>query len=242
MEGRSTAAPVRPVVRSHRTPPWLIAAVGAALLMVLAVWWWWPRDAEPAFEATQPTAPALLADDPAPTPLAGGAMILDEHSGEISAPPPGEAAAPVAPATPAATIVATAAAASVTAQHGALTAAAASPQQRNTAVRSAARPKPRSKEEENLLGTLLGIIKQPQNAPAKSESMDTLIARIRADESRSTQANRAAFDSIGSSASTDSGIQAQLRRCPAANTVKGMACRRNICEKLAGQDPACPAR
>lgn len=248
MEGRNTAAPTRVIVPTPRQAPWLLASIGSALLLVLALWWWWPRDTGQAVEIAHVPTPATV--NPAP-PLAaapaGGAMILDE-----AGTPANTAPLLADSATPAAAAATTAAATTTTAPEPIATpstgasipvAAASGPRERTTAVRAAARPKsPSKKDEENLLGTLLGIIKQPQNAQAKPESMDTLIAQIRADESRNAAANRAAFDSIGSSASTDSGIQAQLRRCSAANTTKGMECRRKICDKMAGKDPACPAR
>lgn len=37
-------------------------------------------------------------------------------------------------------------------------------------------------------------------------------------------------------------VQASLRKCPKANTARGLQCRQKICAKYAGQDPACPAQ
>lgn len=35
-------------------------------------------------------------------------------------------------------------------------------------------------------------------------------------------------------------VQTSLRKCPKANTTKGLQCRQKVCAKYAGQDPACP--
>lgn len=37
-------------------------------------------------------------------------------------------------------------------------------------------------------------------------------------------------------------VQASLRKCPKANTARGLQCRQKICARYAGQDPACPAQ
>ncbi|WP_411851212.1 hypothetical protein ACLB90_00970 [Stenotrophomonas sp. LGBM10] len=186
-----------------------------------------------------------------PAPDAGGATIVD------AAPAPADAASGTAsaatgagndaadPATPAAgAAVATATAAGTAASSARPAAPAAS----GAAIARTARDK--SKGDENLLGTLLGIIKEEDKpkakakAQAKPESMDALIAQIQADERQQDADANTAFDSIGgkkSTASTSSNIQSQLRRCPGANTLKGIDCRRKVCAAVLGKDPACPA-
>ena len=107
-------------------------------------------------------------------------------------------------------------------------------------------PGAKDKEDDNLLGTLLGIIKEdekPRPATQQPRTMDDLIAKIEADQQQRTQDERTAFDQVASkkSASTESSVQAQPRRCPGANTLQGLECRRRICASVTGKDPACPA-
>lgn len=102
-------------------------------------------------------------------------------------------------------------------------------------------------DDDDLLRTLMGIIKEDEKNSPKHESMDSLIDKIRAEDQRNTAETNAAFDSIDKSktrsrASTYSEIQVELRRCPNANTLKGIECRRKICKSLMGKDPACPAQ
>lgn len=181
----------------------------------------------------------------APSPDAGGATIVD------AAPAPADAASTATtPATgagtdatdPAKPVAGAAAAATAGATAGAARAAAPA-----TIARTS---RDRPKGDENLLGTLLGIIKEEDKskpkakAQAKPETMDALIAQIQADERQQDADANTAFDSIGgkkSTASTSSNIQSQLRRCPGANTLKGIDCRRKICAAVLGKDPACPA-
>jgi hypothetical protein len=104
----------------------------------------------------------------------------------------------------------------------------------------------KNKSDENLLGTLLGIIKEDEKtkpAAQQPRTMDDLIAKIEADQQQHAEDERTAFDQVASkkSASTESSIQAQLRRCPGANTMQGLECRRRVCANVTGKDPACPA-
>ncbi|HBK47625.1 MAG TPA: hypothetical protein DDZ67_14585 [Xanthomonadaceae bacterium] len=114
--------------------------------------------------------------------------------------------------------------------------------------RTQAKPVQGKGSDDDLLGTLLGIIKQDEKKEApRHESMDSLITKIRAEDQRNTADANAAFDSIDKSkakpsASTHSEIQVQLRRCPQANTLEGIECRRKICASFSGKDPACPAQ
>ncbi|KAF1016766.1 MAG: hypothetical protein GAK31_00024 [Stenotrophomonas maltophilia] len=93
----------------------------------------------------------------------------------------------------------------------------------------------------------MGIIKEDDKAKAKAkqqpQNMDDLIAQIESDQRKRSADDRAAFERVASkkSASTESSIQAQLRSCPSPTSLKGVDCRRKICAKVAGADPACPA-
>ncbi len=105
----------------------------------------------------------------------------------------------------------------------------------------------KDKEDDNRLGTLLGIIKEdekPKPATQQPRTMDDLIAKIEANQQQRTQDERTAFEQVASkksaSASAESSVQAQLHRCPGANTLQGLECRR-ICASVTGKDPACPA-
>lgn len=82
----------------------------------------------------------------------------------------------------------------------------------------------------DLLATLLKNIEQPAYARGGSEpsAMDDLVQQLRARDGRAADAP--AQD-----------VQALLRRCPRANTPKGLECRQAVCARFAGLDPACPA-
>lgn len=179
-------------------------------------------------------------DTVAPEQPAAGAVIVDDPaSGHLPATRLEDAATPLSTATASATAIPGTQAIPTAANIGATTTAPAS----TGSPRSRPKAKTAPPTDQDLLGTLLGIIKQEPAKPARPESMDALIAQIQANESRNAAANRAAFDSIDPATATSnhSGIQAQLRRCPPANTLKGIDCRRKICAKMAGKDPACPA-
>src|SRR5690606_36698732 len=89
---------------------------------------------------------------------------------------------------------------------------AAAPRTATAARRTASAPRngsaSRTREDENLLGTLLGIIKEEDKPKAKSQhpnTMDDLIAQIEADHQQRSEAERAAFEQVASkkSASTE---------------------------------------
>lgn len=251
MEGRSVERTAQAeAVARMRQASWRLPALAAGVVLVLLAIWWWSRsgvpshdDAPAAFAAPSAAAPKA----PAPTPEAGGAMIVDApeaapaapHAGTANAPAAtpaatGPGAAPASQAPASASVAAPAAASATASTTGKPRAQASSRTDGAQARRTGA------KDEEDLLGTLIGIIKQ-KPGESQPESMDALIARIQA-ENNAEAANRKAFDTIDQSASTQSNIQVQLRRCPAANTAQGLECRRKICAKMAGKDPACPAR
>lgn len=120
--------------------------------------------------------------------------------------------------------------------------AAAAKAPRTAAHRPQVKPATAQKSE-SLLGTLMGIIKDEKKTSGSATqpaSMDELVAQIGADQA---QGNVPAPGTSAArrTASTDSVIQTQLRRCPAANTPSGVECRRRICAGLGSGDPACPA-
>ena len=241
MEGRQTAvSPHPPTLRtanSRRTWWLLIAGFGVALLALL-VWKFAGESTsgEPGeYSLTPESAPSGHPAAPAASASDGAAMIVDAGDGTSARsnpldtlPPP--TSAPVADSSAAAE--------------------AAAPRQATAARRTASAPRngsaSRTREDENLLGTLLGIIKEEDKPKAKSQqpnTMDDLIAQIEADQQQRSEDERAAFEQVASkkSASTESSIQAQLRRCPGANTLRGIDCRRRICASVTGKDPACPS-
>lgn len=99
--------------------------------------------------------------------------------------------------------------------------------------------------DNNLISTLLGIIRQDGGAAAEPSSMDSLVTRILAENERTHSETSAALASLGQPRAEDTGLtraQRELQACPAANTVQGINCRDRICARWAGRDPACPGR
>lgn len=245
MEGRQVAASSRATKDrpTQRRRVWLWVGACCALLLsfTTATLWWLSSsasqdsteyslnpDANPDSSVTGATGHP---DAPYAAPSDGAAMIIDapdsaDAKNRNETPPAVEAAA--ANATPA-------------------PAARDARVQRTTA---AARPAAGSRNaDENLLGTLLGIIKEEESKKKKSaaapqpQTMDDLIAKIEADDKKRADDERVAFEQVATrkTASTESTIQTQLRACPGANTTKGLECRAKICASVRGRDPACPA-
>lgn len=254
MEGRPVAGAARAAAApGTRSRLWLWLALLATAVVVLGAFAAWRLSAGSSEEPLGYSLPPEASVQPAPTPEAvsapGGATIVDapvEPSGTAPAADPlagiGDAADPAPGAHPAA---ATAAAAAAPA---AATAAAARKPAAGTAAARTARDK--AKGDENLLGTLMGIIKEDEKAKPKPkakpapDSMDALIAQIQADERKQAADADNVFDNISgrnATASTKSNIQAKLRSCGSATTTAGLNCRKKICAAAAGKDPACPA-
>ena len=105
-----------------------------------------------------------------------------------------------------------------------------------------------AESDSNLISTLLGIIRQDGGAEAAPSSMDSLVARILAENERTHSETSAALASLGqpqpaqAEAAAPTRAQRELQACPAANTVQGINCRDHVCARWAGRDPACPAR
>ena len=246
MEGRQVAASSRATkdrpVHSRRVWLWAGACCALLLAFTTATLWWLSSsasqdsaeyslnpDANPDSSGSATGHP----DAPSAAPNDGAAMIVDApetadaKSRNAAAAPPASTAANSAPA-PAAT-------------------ARDARAQRATA---SARPAATGRgQDENLLGTLLGIIKEEESKKKKAaaapqpQTMDDLIAKIEADDKKRADDERVAFEQVGTrrTASTESTIQTQLRACPGANTTKGLECRAKICAGVRGKDPACPA-
>lgn len=239
MEGRATSAPSSVRAKAPRTHPTrlvLIAVLGVALLgaAFTALRWNAGRaeaDAEfdayttvPATDTVSQANPATATGTAATTPAPGGAMIVDDNAVSDPTraidglPSASSASAATAPAKPA---------------------AAASQRKPRTAP---ANGKHVQDDSSDLLATLMGIIKRDEKPAAKQDSVDSLMAKIQAEDSKNATETDAAFDAIDSrSASTSSNVQTQLRQCPGANTMAGLECRKKICAALTGKDPACPA-
>lgn len=244
MEGRQVAASSR-ATKDHspqRRRVWLWVGAGCALLLAFttATLWWLSSspsqdsteyslnpDADPDSSVTGATGHP---DAPSAAPSDGAAMIVDAPE-TADAKSRNAAAAPQAAA--------------------AIAAPASTPRDpRAQRAPASARPAASSKSpDDNLLGTLLGIIKEEESKKKKSaatpqpQTMDDLIAKIEADDKKRADDERVAFEQVATrkTASTESTIQTQLRACPGANTTKGLECRAKICAGVRGRDPACPA-
>lgn len=251
MEGRQTTTSTRaartPSGGNRRIGLWLGVAVAVAAIAGLAAWGLsgsggYSESGEYSLtpDPAQSSGPTGHPDVPVGAPHDGAATIVDAPAGNdgaaVSAPPENAAPGPAGAA-------AAAPASAATATRGASQAARSG--------RAATQAGSKGQNDENLLGTLLGIIKEEDKDKAKAktkanaqpQSMDELIAQIEADQRKRTEDERAAFERVASkkSASTESSIQAQLRNCPSPTSLKGVDCRRRICAAVSGKDPACPA-
>lgn len=131
-------------------------------------------------------------------------------------------------------------------------AAPSSASRRSTPARTASRTTAASSNSSgnDLLSTLLGIIRQEDEQPAAASPMDELISQVLAENERNYNETSAALASLGqpqaeqsnARAARPSRAQRALQSCPAANTVQGINCRDRVCARWAGRDPACPAR
>ncbi|MBN6149844.1 hypothetical protein JR065_05795 [Xanthomonas sp. AmX2] len=259
MEGRATSAPASVRVkapRPGRTRIVLIALLAIAVLgaAFAALRWNAGRaeadaefDAYTTVPATEPAAPAA---GPAPAavataaPVQGGAMIVEDTANDPTRALDGlpVAAAEPAPAGHAAASETGAASAAAPAPAKPAAASASASASQRKARATPANGKRAPADNSDLLATLMGIIKRDEKPAEKHESMDSLIAKIQAEDSKNAAETDAAFDAIDSrSASTSSNVQTQLRKCPGANTMAGLECRKKVCAALTGKDPACPA-
>lgn len=234
MEGRqATTSPRAARVSSggnRRLGLWLAIAGTVAVIAGLTVWGMSGSDdyREPGEYSLAPETPHATGhpDIPAGTPRDGAAMIVDAPAaaGDPALPAPAPMENATAPAEAAAATAAagasTAAAAPAASSRGAAPAARSS---RSSAPAASSK----GKQDENLLGTLLGIIKEEDKTKAKAKSqpqnMDDLIAQIEADQRKRTEDERAAFERVASkkSASTESNIQAPAARLPEPGIVEG---------------------
>ena len=246
MESRKPQAPVRAAGRKRL--PWVLA-LGCLILVAFVVVLRWPAGTsasgsgvEFAGDGTmgQPLPAAqgtIVRPEPAAQP--GGAVIIDDPAMEET-----RRALESLPSPDGAT-----AAAGDTRTASAAKAPRAS--RSNAARRRTAARTPAKKPENDLLSTLMQIIKQDEPAgdkarmkAAQPSSMDALVAQIEAEDSRNRNENQAALASLGGNGEKASpvrspDVQQELRACPRANTVAGIECRRRVCAEHVG-DAACP--
>lgn len=176
------------------------------------------------------------------------AVIIDDRAVDpfqrLGTAPGASAAASVPPATDATTAAPTA---------RALDAASASPRTppaTTTAARHAATTAPTAPVDDGgLLSTLMRIIHQDSGATGDThESMDALVAQLRADDERSRQ-TQARLESLGGpqsqpvprrEARARQQVEQALAACPRPNTPAGIACRDRVCAPHAGRLALCP--
>lgn len=253
MEGRPVAGAARaaasPGTRSRR---WLWLALLATAIIVLGAVVAWRLSAgssdEPLGYSLPPEASVTPAPLPADPAAPGGATIVDAPVGADGAAPAADPLAAIGSAADAADPAPGAHPADA-ATAAAATAAVATAARKPAAGTAAARTgRDKAKGDENLLGTLMGIIKEDEKPKPKAkpapDSMDALIAQIQAEERRQAADTDNVFDTISgrnATASTKSNIQAKLRNCGSATSTAGLSCRKKICAAVAGKDPACPA-
>ena len=256
MENRRPEAAEASATRGTQRMRWLLLAAGVLVILLVLVATarllapgdadpWRDRGAQTVGQST-PAAQAP-ADDSAP--VQQPARIIDAPAGD---PAPAVRANPLAVIQPGSGGTGKdAAGESIAAQPPTATAAPpASPTPRRASA-APARTAPRSAAAEadnNLISTLLGIIRQDGGAEAAPSSMDSLVAHILAENERTHSETSAALASLGqpqpaqAEAPALTRAQRELQACPAANTVQGINCRDHVCARWAGRDPACPAR
>jgi len=252
MENRRPAAAEAALALRGNRARWLLLAAGILVIVVVLVSTiarvrtpgetgaWRDGGAQTVGQST----PAVQAPEPAAPAEAGPARIIDAAAASARPGMAGDPLAAIRPApetstadsagpppanvparpTPSANRGGTRAAASVDVQRGAAGA----------------------EDGNNLISTLLGIIRQDGGATAEHSSMDSLVARILAENERTYSETNAALASLGQAppgpADAATPAQRELQACPAANTVQGINCRDRICARWAGRDPACPPR
>lgn len=249
---RPAAAEAAPALRGNRAR-WLLLAAGILVIVLVLVsiarlrtpgeaGTWRDGGAQTVGQST----PAVQAPEPAGAPHAGPARIVDAAAASAR---PGMAGDPLAAIRPAPETTTADSAGPPPANVPAGPAASASRSgSRAAASEDAQRGAAGAEDENNLISTLLGIIRQDGGAAAEPSSMDSLVARILAENERTYSETNAALASLGQaqpgSADADAATPAQreLQACPAANTVQGINCRDRICARWAGRDPACPPR
>ncbi|MCF7751414.1 hypothetical protein KQ945_11685 [Bacillus subtilis subsp. subtilis] len=257
MEGRPVAGAARAAASAGtRSRRWLWLALLATAVVVLGAFAAWRFAGSGGDEPMGYSLPPEANITPSPLPAAmaapGGATIVDAAAGADGNAPAadplaaiGNAADAADPAPAGHPAAATVGAATASAA-AAATATAVRRPAAGTAVARTGRDK--AKGDENLLGTLMGIIKEDDKpkpkAKAAPDSMDALIAQIQAEERKQAADTDNVFDNISgknATASTKSNIQAKLRNCGSATSATGLSCRKKICAAVAGKDPACPA-
>ncbi|MFQ6309092.1 hypothetical protein [Lysobacter capsici] len=217
----------------------------------------------PAVAAPTPVAPTRAV--PAPAAATPAKIVLDDDPADanpFSAGDPPPAHQPdVKPARPAPKLVASATPPKAAAKPAIAPARATTGGKRSSSAKS---------DDDGLMAALLGNIDtdaqsggkrtaKPRNANAKEDqdALEQLIRKVNAENavvakkaatkpvSKPAPAPKNAAPAKSASPKTSSTtptnpVQASLRKCPKANTTKGLQCRQKVCAKYAGQDPACP--
>jgi len=261
MEGRSGASTPRAKRVPRPAAPagrrWLWIALIGLLGAVAAILVWRSNRTVDTHGYGPESVEASRTSGPSPlSPAEGGAIIVDApliiRGGEADSAAASADTPSVTdqPGTDGADTASSAAVAATSAGASQAPRSATARSERRPANSSPVRTAPQGKDD--LLGTLMGIIKEedkpkanPDSTRKQPQTMDELIEQIQADDRQREAQDKSALDQIGNKkpvASTESSVQVKLRRCPAANSAAGVECRRLICAPLAGKDPACPAR
>lgn len=101
--------------------------------------------------------------------------------------------------------------------------------------------KPRNanaKEDQDALEQLIRKVNAESAVVAKKAAAKPVAKPAPAPKADATPAKSATTKTA--SAPSANPVQTSLRKCPKANTTKGLQCRQKVCAKYAGQDPACP--
>lgn len=250
MEQRRPERQRRPTRDRGRTPAGrrlllgFIALTVLVFLLLAATRLWQGGAVDPAQTVHDPATALQDVPAAAPVPLHDVAVIVDERPADPfqrlgAAPDPSDSSSVVA-ATTATT------AAPTTAR--ALDAAGASPRTPTTRRATTAAPAAPA-DDGGLLSTLMRIIHQDGNTTGEEhESMDALVAQLRADDERSRQ-TQARLESLGGpqaqpvsrrEARARQQVEQALAACPRANTPAGIACRDRVCAPHAGRLALCP--
>ncbi|QWF19555.1 hypothetical protein [Lysobacter capsici] len=101
--------------------------------------------------------------------------------------------------------------------------------------------KPRNgnaKEDQDALEQLIRKVNAENAVVAKKAAAKPVTKPAPAPKANATPAKSAATKTAATPPANP--VQTSLRKCPKANTTKGLQCRQKVCAKYAGQDPACP--
>lgn len=101
--------------------------------------------------------------------------------------------------------------------------------------------KPRNgnaKEDQDALEQLIRKVNAENAVVAKKAAAKSVTKPASASKANATPAKSAVAKTTSTPPANP--VQTSLRKCPKANTTRGLQCRQKVCAKYAGQDPACP--